>query len=200
MLAAALAGGGCDLFRPADPEPPGGSVIIPDYSSPETTLESLALALADKARTNGTSVYVGAFAESTSAATPAYHHFFSPEDAASWIVLGREVPVWNLNLEQNFYIKFVTLRGEDYRLIWIPDDLNPDDIRETQATIHRYYTIDTEDLDGNLTGALARGFADLTFLRGTDGNWRITRWEDRVDPSADPGAEEVTLGRRRLNT
>ena len=52
-----------------------------------------------------------------------------------------------------------------------------------------------------MSGTLAIGFADLTLVRSTNGDWRITLWEDRIDPGFDRNdPDQVTLGRRRLNT
>lgn len=198
VLWMALAGAGCDLFRPADPEPPDERSIIPDYATVEQTLDMIALAIRDKARSNGSAVYIGAFAESTTASTPAYHHFFWPTDVDECASCGGVAPDWGLALERDFYNKLVNLRGDEYQLSWVPDDTRPDDERETRAEIHRHYEITTETSDGTVTGALARGFADLVMVKGVDGNWRIMIWNDRVDPDADPGAEEVSLGRRRL--
>lgn len=194
----ALAGAGCDLFRPADPEPPLAGAIIPDYSSLDQTLDMIALAIRDKARTNGSAVYIGAFAESTSATTPAYHQFFWPSDIDNCASCGGVAPDWGFALERDFYNKLVNLRGDEYQLSWLPDDTHPPDVRETRAAISMHYEITTETGDGTVTGALARGFADLVLVKGVDGNWRITIWNDRIDPDADPGVEEVSLGRRRL--
>jgi len=44
------------------------------------------------------------------------------------------------------------------------------------------------------------GFADLDFISHA-GDWKITRWQDRVDPTrgANPrNPDEVTYGYRRL--
>lgn len=193
-----LAGAGCNLFRPADPEAPNADAILPDYSSPEATLDMLSRAIHDKARTNGSSVYIGAFAESTSSNTPAYHQFFWPSDIDNCASCGGVAPDWGLTLERDFYNRFVGLRGDEYELIWALDEFHDDDERETRYEIHRHYEVITETSDGTVTGALAKGFADLIMIKGLDGNWRITVWNDRVDPDADPGADEITLGRRRL--
>jgi len=193
-----LGGVGCDLFRPANPEPPLEGSIPAGYGDPDQTLNMIALAIQDKARTNGSSVYIGAFAESTAATTPAYHHFFWPSDIDNCASCGGVAPDWGIALERDFYNKFVNLRGDEYQMTWVADDTRPDDIRETRAEIHRHYEITTQTTDGMITGALAKGFADLVLVKGVDGNWRITIWDDRIDPSADPGAEEVSLGRRRL--
>jgi len=192
-----LTGGGCNLFEPAQPEPPTGQAIIPDYSDPDRTLDMIAQAVRDKAGTNGSSVYMGAFADSTSPATPAYHHFFWPTDV---IDTGITPPAdWTRVHEETFYSKLVNLRGDQYQLIWEPDPASgSDDIGARTAVIHRHYRLISETDDGTPTGTMAFGFADLTLVKGTDANWRITLWSDRVDPTADVGLEEVSLGRRRL--
>ena len=194
----ALAGAGCDLFRPANPERPDERAILADYTDPDQTLDMIARAIQDKARTNGSSVYIGAFAESTSATTPAYHQFFWPSDVDNCASCGGVAPNWGRTLEGDFYNWFVSLRGDEYQMTWVPDDTHPPDVRETRAEISMHYEITTQTSDGEVTGALAKGFADLVLVRGLDGNWRITIWNDRIDPNADPGAEEVSLGRRRL--
>ena len=75
-----------------------------------------------------------------------------------------------------------------------------DDIRSDQALIHRHYLVTALDNVGNPTSTLAIGFADVTMVL-INGNWKITRWNDRIDPNADPGdTEQKTLGRRRLNS
>lgn len=194
---------GCDYFRAAQPEAPtGDDAFLPDYSDPDRTLETIANAIADKARTIGITAYTGAFAESTSTSTPGYHQLFWPTDVSNWITSGHTPPSdWGFALERNFYVRFVNLRGDNYRMEWAPDDANPDDVRGSQATIHRHYVVTTLAEDGSVSSTLAVGFADLILIQFPDGDWEITRWNDRIDPEADPNdPEQLTLGRRRLNT
>ena len=194
-LTALLAAGGCDYFRPADPEPPGGTAIPLDYSDPDATLRTMALGIGDKARTNGASAYAGAFADG-------FQHQFWPDDVQRWeSSFGRPAPVWNVLLERNFYTQFAALRGDNYLLEWLPDDTRPDVVDLAEASIHRHYLITTETEDSVPPGYLAVGYADLTFVKSPQGEWLITRWEDRLDPGADPNEpEQVTLGLRRLGT
>lgn len=204
--AAAMAAllGGCDYFRPAKPEPPGEIFFTPDYSSVEATLQTISDAVGDKARTIGLTAYAGAFAESTTTSTPGFHAFFSDQDENVWIGSGHSLPAdWNLPLERNFYIRFVGLRGDTYQLEWGPDDENPDiDQGPDVKIVSRHYVVRTlSETDQSVTSTLAIGFAELTFVRGEDSNWRIRLWRDRIDPNADPNdPEQITLGRRRLNT
>jgi hypothetical protein len=194
-LAATVTVAGCNYFRPADPEPPSGASIIPDYSSPDATLRTMALGIEDKGRTNGALVYAGALAEST-VTTPGYRQIFWPPDSAKWRqTSGIPVPSpWTSALEQDFYSKFIALRGEAYQMLWGPGRLS-DDVGSDQAVIYRQYLVTTESGD-----SIAIGLADLQFSRGGSGNWLITRWDDRPDPDhtnpTDP--EQQTLGLRRL--
>ena len=203
LVAALAAIPGCNFFRPAQPQPFTAAPFLPDYRDPNATLQTIADGLRDKARTIGITAYAGAFAESTSATTPAYHHFFWPDDVFNWSSAngGRSAPDWDFRLEQNFYIKFVNLRGAAYGLQWSEDVLHPDDVRDNQASVHRHYLLTTETEDGTITDTLAVGYADLTFIRSPAASWRITRWDDRIDPNAGPNnPEAVTLGRQRLGT
>ena len=195
----ALAAAGCsNKSNPVVPPADEGG-IVPDYSSPDRTLDMIAQAVADKARTNGSSIYSGAFADSTSPTTPAYHHFFWPTDVVD---SGITPPAdWTDSHERAFFSKFIHLRGDEYQFIWEPDEASGlDVIGVSTAEIHRHYGVITRTTDGTITGTIAFGFADLTLVKGADGNWRITIWSDRVDPTAEVGAEEVTLGRRRLTS
>ena len=196
-----VSGAGCNLFRPDDPEPPKGNPIIPDYSSPDQTLDMIAQAVTDKARNNGSSIYIDAFAD-TALHGRAYRHFFWTTDVQQLGIT--PPPEWATEKarqhELTFYSRLIALRGDEYVVIWVDDPLTPSDIREEEgwAEIHRHYEITSETEDGSFTGTIAVGFADLFMVKGTDDQWRIVTWNDRVDTDADPGAEEVTLGRRRL--
>ena len=120
-----------------------------------------------------------------------------------WQASGHTVPAdWNFPLERNFYIRLVTFRGDPYELEWTQEIDNPDPPRGADlAILHRHYVLHTLAEGGTVSGTLAIGFADLTLVRSTNGDWRITLWEDRIDPGFDRNdPDQVTLGRRRLNT
>jgi len=190
----------CDYFRPAEPEPPSTSTsFLPDYSSPDSTLATIAKALADKGRTIGATAYAGALAESLSGSLPGYHQLFWPQDVADW----NRIPPgdWNFTLEQTFYTRFIRVLPNAYYMEWAPDPQHPDNIGANAATMSQHYLVTAHAEDGTLTSYIAIGFADLTLLRFPDGNWRIVRWEDRRDPDANPtDTDQVTLGMRRLNS
>ena len=190
LLAFALGPSGCNYFRPADPEPPSGAAIIADYGLPEATLQTMALGIADKARTNGASVYVGAFAES-------FRQFYDSNDSTKWSsTSGRPAPPWNLALERNFYTRFITLYPQGYQMQWTEDPPNPDDQGDTEWAIHRHYLVITEPGD-----TIAIGYADLTFQKSAQQQWLITQWGDRADLDRNLANPELkTLGLRRLET
>jgi hypothetical protein len=204
LVALAMTGlAACDWFRPAQPEAPSGEIaFIPDYSQPESTLVTIARAIADKGVTIGASAYAGAFAESVTSASPAaYHQFFSDQDIANWLINHSAVPDWGFREEQTFYNRFVRLYPADaYRMEWAKDTLNPD--VESEGVFNRHYLITGHNpTTGNQTRFLAIGYCTLKMLQFTDGNWRIVRWDDKVDPNANPDdQEQVSLGKRRLDT
>jgi len=195
-----LATGGCDYFRAAQPNVPTFAPFTPDYADPDAALQTISNAIQDKARTIGLTAYADAFAESTSTSTPGYHQLFWPGDVGTWQAATGRLPTgdWNRPLELHFFVYLVNLRPDEYRLAWEPDDPNPDVPGLDSWVVHRRYVLTTETTEGTQTSTLAVGFAKLTFLR-VGGNWRIVRWEDRVDPRvSDP--EQLTLGRRRLDS
>ena len=66
--------------------------------------------------------------------------------------------------------------------------------------LHRHYLVRRVTDAGDEIGRVAIGFADLTLVHLGD-QWKITIWQDRVDPNVDPNdSEQLTMGRRRLNT
>lgn len=200
ILALALLAAGCNYFKPAQPEAPTNPPFLADYTTPDATLETIALAIKDKARSIGLTAYSQAFAESTSAATPAYHQFFWPAEAEQWEQLYHSVPNWVLPLERNFYVRFVGLFPDTYDLSWEPDQNLPDNPTPDVAFLHRHYMVRRVTEAGDSIGTVARGFADLTLVRQGD-QWKITIWQDRIDPDADVNdSEQLTMGRRRLNT
>jgi len=197
---------GCKgLFTPAIPEPPSGSPIVPDYRSPEATLNTMKLGIAAKGL--GASAWLGAFPDSTRPEEgPAYHQIFDPFDLASFEAACQcDGPSdWRAGQEQNFYLAFIAVRPSDeYAASFevVEDHPDVDPVGDT-ANRYRYYKVLATAPDGNSRLVIAIGFADLTFTKEGD-RWLITRWEDHVDPAIgvnpiDP--YQLTLGRRRLES
>ena len=199
---------GCvGFFRPAQPEPPTNTGFIPSYADPNQTLDALSGGIADKARSNGLSVYLGGLADPQRDA----HEFQATIDPAVvqlWEQSsGRTAPTWTLALEQNFYGYLVGLRSnDDYVMQWEEDPTQGDDVLNLaagEATLHRKYTLLAISPDGSTARTIAIGYATLNFIKGGAGHWVITQWQDRVDPKvgANPSnPDSLSMGRRRLDS
>ncbi len=198
--------GGCNLFRPAVPEPPTLPPIIPNYRSPEKTLATMAVALAAKAQ--GSQVWLGAFGDSAAAGVPGFHQFFDPADVAVYqgSCQCTAPSDWNLGQEQSFYLALLNVRPSDsyaarFDSVAAQPDPPPND--DTHVLLHRYYHVIATSPDGNSSLVIAIGYADLYFTKDSGERWLITRWDDHVDPAvtANPvDPYQLSLGRRRLES
>jgi hypothetical protein len=195
---------GCvNIFRPGEPQLPpgsGGTQIPLRYSSPTVTLTTLTTAISAKGSGNARAAYLGAFANTTTDGVT-FSATFDPAVVAQRLASGHTVPTWTLELEGNFYRDFVLLRSAAYDMRWSDHPTaGSDEVGDDDATLHRRYEVFVLDDAGNSLGRIAVGLVDLTF-RKADGRWVIVRWEDHVDPAADPGnTDEISLGERRLET
>lgn len=193
---------GCiGLFRPAtaqSPEQSDAVNIILDYSDPASTLATMALGIAAKGLGNGKAAYIGAFADSLVDGVP-FYATFDPQVAAQH---QGGVPIWNLSLEKNFYSEFVVLRTDGYLLRWSDAEAPGDeiDLLTGEAELYRKYDVFTVTEDGETLDRLAVGIAHLFFKR-IAARWAIVRWEDQIDPAADPDdPDDLSMGKRRLGT
>lgn len=198
---------GCrGLFTPAVPEPPSDPPIVPNFRSPEATLNTMRQGLAAKAR--GASAWLGAFADSTGPGDgPAFHQFFDPADLAFFQGACQcQAPSdWRVNQEQDFFVAFLDVRpADDYQVEFTVVDANPDPPpTDTQAILHRRYRVLAVSPDGSGAIVIATGYADLTFTKLTADDWLITRWDDHVDPEVGVNPSDpylLSLGRRRLES
>jgi hypothetical protein len=204
LIAVTVALTGCfESFRPAQPQPlpgSGGGETIPlRYDSPETTLATIEAAVTAKGAGNAKSAYLGGFANPATSDGVDFTTTFDPLVVERLIAENREVPVWDYRLEGFFYSDFVLLRSAAYAMRWTAHPTAPPDVHNTEdATLHRRYHVILVDDAGNNLGWIARGLADLYFRR-VDGDWVIVRWEDHLDPDADPNdLEQKSMGERRL--
>lgn len=198
-----VAAAGCDYFRPVDPEIPTRPPLHRNLSHPDSSLETMNTGLGDKS-SEGSDTYMSAFAESTSISTPGYHQLFWPEDIVNWSGV---VPTdWNWSMELRLYSSLIRVRPTDtYRLYWTDGETTDDiDFVDGVAQIQRRYKVVTYvniAVPGGDSTIIAIGYTDLTFYRDPQGNWLVTRWADRSDPTADPGdQQQITLGKRRLRS
>ena len=198
--------GDCAFFKPAVPESPNKPPIIPHYDTPTLTLQTLAKGIEDKSQSNGQSVYLGAFAESTAASTGdgrAFHAFFDPRDLQehpTWPRTGD----WNKELEPLMYADLVRKYSNPYLMTWHEYQPNgDDDVGADYALLHRKYKIVQVAKNGTTTDTLpvAIGTADLYFVKSTRAanKWVIAKWQDWHTRN-DPDSAQVTLGKRRLET
>jgi hypothetical protein len=203
LLAGAFLAAGCDLFRPATPEPPSGGGIIPNYSSPSFTLQTIARAVEDKAVTNGQSVYIDAFADSSAGDGVGYHAFLDPVTEARMRASNITIPEdWDHGLEDTFYGKFVRRpqvpSQAKYIFQWTIDQTQGnDDSTATEATLHREYRVLAAVSETDV-GTIAHGFVTMRFFKVTASRWAITRWQDREPSDYDPARGEVSMGERRV--
>ena len=201
VLAALTVAPGCDYFKPATPETPqAGTSVVPNYNQPDSTLDTVARAIADKGRSNGQSAYAGAFADTTVDARE-FHAFFDTQTLARMAALGITPPLdWDHAHEANFYPRLVTLSsvpaGATYLFQWSKDETAEDDYQADTATLYREYRA-IAILQGGQTQIFARGFAALTLVHASS-KWVIVRWQDREAADANRDAGEESLGQRRL--
>jgi hypothetical protein len=202
-LIAAWAGllAGCELFKPAIPEPPVTSGINTNYTTPEAVLETVADAVEAKSTLAGQTAYAGAFADSTVDGIP-YYATFVPEVKRRYESSGRTAPTWNYGEENRFYPVLITLRSEPYLMTFTRDETMLNDDRGTDAaTLYRRYQVYASGQDGSTLGYVALGLAELHLQRTPRGRWAIVRWVDQVDLTSDTfGADpySLTLSARRL--
>jgi hypothetical protein len=200
LLAAAwlaTSGAVCSFFRPATPEPPSGSAIVPDYSSVEATLETMTKGIDDKAQHNGLSAYIGALAD-TNTDPRAFHAFFDPLTLSRYV--GTVPADWSRALEeQKFYPNFVRKYSGDYDMQFTTDpSAGNDDITDNTALLHRRYQVVVTLADGT-PDTVANGFANLYLVKSSANRWVVVRWDDRED-SSPPGPDALSFGQRRLES
>src|SRR5262249_20746363 len=165
--------GTCAFFKPTEPEPPTNkNPIIPDYSSPTMTLETLAKGVADKSQSNGQTVYLDGFADSTGAdGAPdgrAFHGFFDLRDLQARPTWDRNRD-WNKPLEPVMYSALVRLFSNPYEMTWGPYERsgNESSPNGNDSLLHRKYTIMQVVKSGNTVtrSPVAIGAADLYFVK-----------------------------------
>jgi hypothetical protein len=189
-LSATGALGNCNLFKPADP--PTGTPVRPDYSTPDRTLATIAAGIADKDLTNGQEVYIRAFADSAKDGSP-FNVRFDPADLdahPTWV----RTNVWNRDQERSFYKFLVGRNPWPYQVTWERYEPNGND---TDSLLHRKYSIDLI-----ISGTKLRTFtgaADIYFTRSAsaDSLWVIRHWQDSRIPENSTAI--ITLGFVRLD-
>lgn len=202
-LALVVSIAGCvNPFAPATPETPAGGSVIEDYSSPERLLSTLVSAMQDKGTAGGLA-WNNAMADSTGPNTRAFYAFHDPIVLSDWDnAPGTDPPSeWTLDLERQFYEKFVAAFSGAYQMSFTKDLTSPSDEPGTEtALLHRHYVV--YSVENDLATPIARGYVDL-YLVYYDGRWWIVRWQDRLDSEVGVHPSDqtsYTLGFRRLDS
>jgi hypothetical protein len=197
----ATGSGPCAFFKPTEPEI-GKRVdpIIPDYSTPDKTLETLARGMVDKGRSNGQDVYMAGLADSTLDGR-AFYAFFDPRDLIEhpWAYGD-----WTRDFEPQLLYDLYHKHTNPFEMTWEQyqpggnDELHPDFV-----IIPRKYTLVQLVTNGNTVtrSPIAIGAARLTLLRSNrnSADWVIAIWQDIRTADAD-SAQITSMGRRRLET
>jgi hypothetical protein len=176
--------------------------VIPDYSTATRALESLAQGIEDKGVSNGSDVYLRAFADSTPTEIRdgrAYHAFFDPRDLHAFPGWDPSRD-WNRSLEQVVYANLVRKSSAPYEMTWEPYEPAGNETGSADdSLLHRKYRI-AQVLFGGQRSTIAVGAADLYFVRSVrdPGRWVIALWQDYRAVGIDSAG--VTLGSRRLET
>lgn len=178
---------GCvNPFKPADPEPPDGSGVVENFSTPENVLETLRLAIEAKSLT-GENAYLNAFADSITAGDRAYRSFYDASVKLTWQA-GTSIAApepWDRGLERGVPRFLYGVRQNlAYSWQWSRDPFSTnDDEAADSAQFHRKYTLLATN--GSQSEVIATGYCDLSFQR-KEGRWSIVRWNDRYDPTVGP--------------
>jgi hypothetical protein len=205
-LGAILLIGGCNLFQPRTPQPPSQGGVPIDYSSPAATLATMASAIEAKAAGNSTVAYLGALADATNGDVQTFIATFDPDVVTAWEATTNKNPPseWNLSLENLFFIHLPELSGNTYNFYWREDVQHPndEDPAPNVKVLHRQYELTATPASGGNVEILAIGYADLTFMKSSNGNrWVIARWEDRYDPTVgiNPSSGKQSFSALRLS-
>ncbi|MGH7725212.1 MAG: hypothetical protein ACREOU_07250 [Candidatus Eiseniibacteriota bacterium] len=189
-LAIALSGAGCGLFDTAQPEPPttGDGGLPPDFTTPESTLATLARSVHDRNVTNYGQCIADTVLESRE-----FFQEFDPADATAWLENHPDLPVpWIRERELTFFNQFIAnsdFSGNFYDVYFSPDPRGDVNISDSKRILNRIYRV----WSGN--SPVCAGSAGFTLERiGLAGDFKITYWEDRRDT-----ADVRTWGTARLN-
>ncbi len=199
LFAAAIGLSGCNYFRPAEPQTGDiGPIVLTDYSTPDNTLSTLALAIDDKSATTGQSAYIGGFADPSSDG----QDFTATFDAAT---VARFNPApdlnWSIQHEQLFYHNLSQLApGFKFVFGWGPYPAGGNDVTDLSAgtaTLFRTYSLQATPDDGTTLRYEALGIAELHLIR-VGSKWKIVKWIDTEDQHADFDNNQRSFGYLRL--
>lgn len=190
-----VTGAGCDLFKPAEPEQPAGETILGNYTTIDSTLDTMALAVRAKAQLDGENAYLRGLADATLDGR-VFIAEFDPATVSRYLQTGTDVPnPWRIEHEGTFYRRFAGSDGTDaHDMEWRPGDQSDPTAAPDSAIVFRKYVV-TGRSSSNIAYTIAVGQAEMHFIRNSRG-WIMVRWIDREDPA--PPANAVSYGMLRL--
>jgi hypothetical protein len=185
---------GCGLFKPAIPEKAKGTVIVGDYSDPDSTLATMAYAIEAKGNQGGQDAYAAALADTT-LDHHAFQALFDPITAQRWLSTNTDLPIIGRDEERHFYGTFSTTNaGNEFVMRWSEGQASDDRSNDSLNILYRKYEIFLKH-NAAITDTIGTGFAELHMIRsGT--RWVMWRWIDReVVP---PVSDALSFGQLRL--
>jgi hypothetical protein len=196
LLAVLGLASGCDYFRPTQPAPPSGTGFNAVYDSPAATLNTLRLAIEDKAATNGRVAYLGGIANPDGEGDG----FSTTFDPLTIERFPGESTDWSYEREAEFYANLsIFLSTSTFAFTWGDFPGAPDDEPDaTPAVFYRSYLLRASSDGGNNYTTIGRGNAELHFIKV--GNlWKLEKWIDHEDPQANRELGEESFGHLRLS-
>jgi len=206
LLALLLVGGCNNPFKPANPEPPSGEIVVEDFSSIDNMLNTMGTAIQTRT-TNGANAYIHTFADSLVPGDRAFRAFYDPSVLAAWLSgsNGQTPPYpWTLANERGLHSKLSSIRPNDgYAFTWSRDtkySQGDQQIAPDVWSVHIQYLLyatpsSTEPV------VIAQGYADL-LIQQVGAKWSIFEWHDRVDPEVgvNPSGDQRTFTYYRLES
>jgi len=179
LVACLLLAGGCGLFSTRTPTAPGGGPggTRADFTSPESTMATLARAVHDRSNT----VY-GECMPDTNLEQRDFHAVFDPSDLIAFEQTGGQPPVdWRKEQELTFFSQFVAyLPNAQYDVFFSLDPGNGAINNVGGPTLKVIYNEHYRVWAG--ASPVCAGAAYLTFERvGGSTEYKLTYWEDRRD-------------------
>jgi len=177
---------GCtNPFKPADPAPPSGDILVEDFSSIDAMLNTMGFAIQTRSQT-GADAYIHTFADPTTSGDRAFLAYHDPTVKKKWLDdhPGQSAPEpWPLALERRVHSELSGIRQNDpYVFTWVRDAKSPGD-EETSPDVwlvHIKYQLYATPATSDPV-LIVSGFADLQ-IEKVGSRWSIFEWDDRVDP------------------
>ena len=200
LIAAAIGGtmvwlcAGCGLFKPAVPEQAVGTVIVGDYSTPDSTLATLARAIDAKGNQGGQDAYMAGLADTTIDGH-AFQALFDQATVLRYLSTNATFPVWLKDPhERNFYGKFASTNGGNgFAMRWGEGQASDDLSNDSLQILYRRYDIFLTH-GPTVIDTLVTGYAEFRMIR-SGSRWVMWRW---IDTEAGAVGNAISYGELRL--